>query len=66
MKLVRAAWEVSARSAEGKCICPDSCGATVPPWSRARGSFVDGLCWNCAHNEVCLRQALRRSRGVPV
>ena len=64
-KLVKAAWEVSARSAVGLCICPDSCGAAHYLDPHGTVGWAAGLCWTCAHNEVCLRQALRRSRGEP-
>ena len=68
-KLVKAAWEVSERSAEGLCICPDSCGSKegfnykTQVQGSTRTGWYAGLCDTCAHNDVCLRQALRRSRG---
>ena len=69
-KLVKAAWEVSERSAEGLCICPDSCGSKVgynykTGMQAAPSGWYAGLCATCIYNEVCLRQALRRSRGEP-
>ena len=65
-KLAKAAWEVSSEL--DNCICPDSCRAMAGKdgYDYHRGSWYAGLCPKCADNIVCIRQALRRSRGEPV